>query len=126
MKTPPFPRAFLAAFIGIAMAGSATIARADIKDYEFQLVDQTVQAGPDKTVTVRRERTRSPLRRVVPRIRQNLHQNKTLDNPERDRRIRPTAQYSVQSPQLNLPDCISEPTAQAPSTSSLLSSTPTV
>src|SRR5258708_434895 len=46
-------RAFQAAFIGIAMAGSATIARADIKDYEFQLVDPTVQAGPDKTITVR-------------------------------------------------------------------------
>jgi hypothetical protein len=53
MKTPPFPRAFLAAFVGIAMAGSITIARADIKDYEFQLVEQTVQAGPDKTITVR-------------------------------------------------------------------------
>ena len=39
--------------IGIAVAGSAAAARADIKDYEFQLVDQTVQAGPDKTITVR-------------------------------------------------------------------------
>ena len=53
MKTPTFSRAFLAAFTGIAMAGSVTIARADIKDYEFQLVEQTVQAGPDKTITVR-------------------------------------------------------------------------
>jgi hypothetical protein len=42
-----------AAFIGIAMTGSVTVARAEIKDYEFQLVDQTVQAGPDKTITVR-------------------------------------------------------------------------
>src|SRR5258708_25032642 len=46
-------RAFTAALIGIAMAGPATIARADIKDYEFKLVDPTVQAGPDKTITVR-------------------------------------------------------------------------
>jgi hypothetical protein len=53
MKTSRFSRAFLATFVGIAVAGSITIALADIKDYEFQLVDQTVQAGPDKTITVR-------------------------------------------------------------------------
>jgi YtkA-like protein len=53
MKTSRYSRALRAAFIGIAMTGSVTIARADIKDYEFQLVDQTVQAGPDKTITVR-------------------------------------------------------------------------
>jgi hypothetical protein len=53
MKTSRYSRGFQAAFIGIAMAGSITIARADIKDYEFQLVDPTVQAGPDKTITVR-------------------------------------------------------------------------
>lgn len=53
MKTFQTSRALRAALIGITMAGSATIARADIKDYEFQLVDQTVKAGPDKTVTVR-------------------------------------------------------------------------
>ena len=53
MKTSRYSRAFQAAFIGIAMAGSVTIARADIKDYEFQLVDQAIKAGPDKTITVR-------------------------------------------------------------------------
>lgn len=53
MKTSRYSRAFHAALIGIAAATSATIARADIRDYEFQLVDQTVQAGPDKTITVR-------------------------------------------------------------------------
>jgi hypothetical protein len=53
MKTSRYSRAFRAAFISIAMAASITIARADIKDYEFQLVEPTVQAGPDKTVTVR-------------------------------------------------------------------------
>ncbi len=53
MKTLQTSRALRAALIGITMAGSATIARADIKDYEFQLIDQTVQTGPDKTVAVR-------------------------------------------------------------------------
>jgi len=51
--TSRYSRALQAAFIGIAMAASATIARADIKDYEFQLVEPTVQAGADKVVTVR-------------------------------------------------------------------------
>ncbi|WP_342728362.1 FixH family protein [Bradyrhizobium sp. B097] len=47
------PRAVAAALIGLALTGTATVALADIKDYEFQLVDQSVQAGPDKVVTVR-------------------------------------------------------------------------
>jgi hypothetical protein len=46
-------RALRAALIGVAAIGSAGIARADIKDYKFELVDQTVQAGPDKVITVR-------------------------------------------------------------------------
>ena len=46
-------RAVKAALIGVAMIGFATIAHAEIKDYEFQLVDQTVKAGPDKTIAVR-------------------------------------------------------------------------
>jgi hypothetical protein len=53
MKTSRYSRGLLAALISIAMADSIAIARADIKDYEFQLVDQTVQAGPDKTIAVR-------------------------------------------------------------------------
>ncbi len=54
MKTFKYARAIGAALIGAAMAGSvATSARAEIKDYEFQLVEQTVKAGPDQTVTVR-------------------------------------------------------------------------
>jgi hypothetical protein len=53
MTTFRYLRGLQAALIGIAVAGSAAVARADIKDYEFQLVDQTVQAGPDKTITVR-------------------------------------------------------------------------
>src|SRR5712692_9194979 len=53
MKTFNISRALRTALIGISVIGSAGIARADIKDYEFQLVDQTVQAGPDKTIAVR-------------------------------------------------------------------------
>ena len=34
------------------MAGTAGIARADIKDYEFRLVEPTVIVGKDKIVTV--------------------------------------------------------------------------
>jgi hypothetical protein len=53
MKTSRHSRGLQAALIGIAMTGSVTMARADIKDYEFQLLDQSVQAGPDKTIPVR-------------------------------------------------------------------------
>ena len=53
MKTSRYSRALQAAFIGIAIFGSTTLARADIKDYEFQLVDQAIKAGPDKIITVR-------------------------------------------------------------------------
>ena len=59
MKTSRYSRAFQAAFIGIAMTGPITTARADIKDYEFQLVEQTIQAGPDKVITVRLMNTRT-------------------------------------------------------------------
>ena len=46
-------RAVKAALIGVAVTGFSTLARADIKDYEFQLIDQTIKAGPDKTIAVR-------------------------------------------------------------------------
>jgi hypothetical protein len=46
-------RAVKAALIGVAVTGFSTLARAEIKDYEFQLVDQTIKAGPDKTIAVR-------------------------------------------------------------------------
>src|SRR3981189_585532 len=52
MKSYTYARAFQAALIGIAVTGSATLARADIKDYEFQLVDQTVKKG-DAIISVR-------------------------------------------------------------------------
>jgi hypothetical protein len=44
------------------MAGTAAFA--DIKDYKFELVDQTVQAGPDTVITVRLTNTRT--RKPVP------------------------------------------------------------
>src|SRR5664280_3095740 len=53
MKTFNISRAFRAALIGIAVIGSAAIARAVIKDYEFRLVEPTITAGKDKIVTVR-------------------------------------------------------------------------
>src|SRR6476619_4791209 len=53
MKTSRYSRALQAAFIGIAMSGSITAARADIKDYEFQLVDKAIKAGADKIIAVR-------------------------------------------------------------------------
>ncbi|MGF6425083.1 FixH family protein [Bradyrhizobium elkanii] len=53
MKLFNTSRAVGAALIGLALTGTANDALADTKDYEFQLVDQTVQAGPDKVVTVR-------------------------------------------------------------------------
>src|SRR5258708_37335898 len=52
MKSFNYARAVQAALIGIAITGSVTVARADIKDYEFQLVDQTVKKG-DAIISVR-------------------------------------------------------------------------
>jgi hypothetical protein len=46
-------RAVKAALIGVAVIGFSTLARADMGDYEFQLVDQIIKAGPDKTIAVR-------------------------------------------------------------------------
>jgi hypothetical protein len=52
MTSFTYARALQAALVGIAMAGSVTVARADVKDYEFQLVDQTVKKG-DAIIAVR-------------------------------------------------------------------------
>jgi hypothetical protein len=59
MKASRYLRAFQAASIVIAMTGSITAARADIKDYEFQLVDQTIQAGRDKVIAVKLMNTKT-------------------------------------------------------------------
>jgi hypothetical protein len=52
MKNSNYARAVKAALIALAIAGSVSIARADIKDYEFQLIDQTVKKG-DAIISVR-------------------------------------------------------------------------
>jgi hypothetical protein len=53
MKTTTCARALTAALLGLAIVGAPKLALADIKDYEFQLLEPTVQAGADKIVTVR-------------------------------------------------------------------------
>jgi len=52
MKTSTFVRAAAAVLIGVAVAGPKT-AFADVKDYEFQLAQPTVQVGHDRVFTVR-------------------------------------------------------------------------
>jgi YtkA-like len=63
MKTHTAARALAVALIGFSVAGAPKFAFADIKDYEFQLVEPTVQAGADKVVTVRlmHKRTGKPV-----------------------------------------------------------------
>src|SRR5262245_6015361 len=50
MTTTKLSRAAMAALIGAALTGAA---HAEIKNYEFQLVQPTVKAGADRVVTVR-------------------------------------------------------------------------
>ena len=52
MKTFTISPALRAALIGIAIVGSTSMARAEIKDYEFKLVEPTVAVGKDKIITV--------------------------------------------------------------------------
>jgi len=52
MKKFNISRALRTALVGIAVIGSAGIARAEIKDYEFKLVEPTVAVGKDKIITV--------------------------------------------------------------------------
>ena len=53
MKTVQFSRTLRVALVGVAIAGTATSAFADVKNYEFKLVEPTIKAGPDKTITVK-------------------------------------------------------------------------
>lgn len=53
MKTAIRARAAAAALIGLSLVGAPRFAFADIKDYEFQLMAPSVQAGADKIVTVK-------------------------------------------------------------------------
>lgn len=49
-----YERAFRGALTAIAaIVMTSTAAFADIKDYKFELVDQTIQAGPDKVIAVK-------------------------------------------------------------------------
>ena len=59
MKKLHISRALRAALFGVAVIGSAGLAHADIKDYKFELVDQSVQAGPDKVIAVRLVNTKT-------------------------------------------------------------------
>ena len=58
MKTFTHDARLQAALIAAAI-GCAARPPADIKDYKFELVDQTVQAGPDKVITVRLMNTKT-------------------------------------------------------------------
>ena len=58
MKTFTYVRAVQAALIAVAV-GSSAAALADIMDYEFELVSRTIEAGPDKVITVRLMNTRT-------------------------------------------------------------------
>jgi len=53
MKTSIVAWTMRAALIGAAFVGAPPTAHAEIKNYEFQLVQPTVQAGADGIVTVR-------------------------------------------------------------------------
>jgi hypothetical protein len=53
MKANLFSRSLRLALTGAALACGATVAFADIRNYEFKLVEPTVKAGPDKTIAVK-------------------------------------------------------------------------
>lgn len=54
MNTSRYVRSLREALVAMAAIGMvSTAALADIRDYKFELVDQTVQAGPDKVIAVR-------------------------------------------------------------------------
>lgn len=53
MKANPFSRSLRLALTGAVLTCGATVASADIRNYEFKLVEPTVKAGPDKTIAVK-------------------------------------------------------------------------
>ena len=53
MKAIQYSRTLWVALTGAALTGVATVALADIKNYEFRLVEPTVKTGPDKTIAVK-------------------------------------------------------------------------
>ncbi|MBR1121198.1 FixH family protein [Bradyrhizobium lablabi] len=59
MNTFNFAHAVRAALVIAAFAGASTPAMADIKDYRFELVGETIAVGPDKVITVRLVNTKT-------------------------------------------------------------------
>jgi hypothetical protein len=53
MKTSKLAGAMRASLFAAALSGIATTAFADAKDFKFELIEPSVQAGPDKVITVR-------------------------------------------------------------------------
>jgi hypothetical protein len=53
MKTTQLSRCLRVALTGAALMCAATVAFADITNYEFKLVEPAVKTGPDKTIAVR-------------------------------------------------------------------------
>ncbi|WFU13997.1 FixH family protein [Bradyrhizobium sp. CB3481] len=48
-----FSRSLRAALIGAALMCGPTVALADIRNYEFKLIEPTVRTGPDKIISVK-------------------------------------------------------------------------
>ena len=53
MKANQFSRSLRLALTGAVLTCGATVAFADIRNYEFKLVEPTVKVGPDRTIAVR-------------------------------------------------------------------------
>lgn len=53
MKTSFVARLLFAALVGLLIMSTPKAALADINDYEFQLIEPTIQAGAERIVTVR-------------------------------------------------------------------------
>jgi YtkA-like len=53
MKAIQFSRGLRVALSGAALACAATVALADIRNYEFKLVEPTVKTGRDKIIAVK-------------------------------------------------------------------------
>jgi len=53
MKSNQFSRSLRLALTAAVLTCGATVAFADIRNYEFKLVEPTVTVGPDKTIAVK-------------------------------------------------------------------------
>jgi hypothetical protein len=53
MKAIQFSRCLRVALIGAILTCAAPVAFADVKNYEFKLVEPTVKTGPDRTIAVK-------------------------------------------------------------------------